>query len=62
MNRTASLKYDFDTSMWIAVADWNSQITAHGSSPLEAMHILRIECSKHGLWPTDRNFIGVKNK
>jgi hypothetical protein len=48
---TASLKYNFGTYSWEAIADWDWSIVGAGRTPEQAVEALRHECDKHGLWP-----------
>lgn len=52
----ATLKYDFGAAgyfAWVAVADWNPDLSGHGENPQEAVDSLRTQCSKHDLWPRE---------
>lgn len=51
--RTATLGYNFETASWMAIADWNTDLTGEGTTPDEAVEHLRHQCNKHELWPKD---------
>jgi hypothetical protein len=53
-DRRATLKYDFDLTAWVAVADWDERLTGIGETPEQAQDSLRYECNRHGLWPENR--------
>jgi hypothetical protein len=47
----ATLKYDFPSSLWIIVADWDARVWYSGTTPEEAVESMRHDCNKHDLWP-----------
>lgn len=53
MEKTATLKYNFDYDCWVAVADWDDRISGSGEDPSKAIQCLRGECNKYDLWPKD---------
>jgi hypothetical protein len=48
---TATLKYDFASSGWWAIADWNDDLKGVGETPEQAVDSLKWQCDKHNLWP-----------
>jgi len=42
--RKATLKYDFSTASWEAIADWDDRLCGCGSTPDEAVESLRYQC------------------
>lgn len=49
--RYTIVKYDFETSSWIALMEDEPLIHASGTTPDEAVENLRYQCNKHELWP-----------
>jgi hypothetical protein len=54
---TATIKYNFATASYEVIADWNSDLTAGGTTIEEAIDSLRHQCNKHGLWPEGIEFV-----
>ena len=50
---TATIKYDFSISSFVAIPDDDSDRKYSGTTPEEAVEGLRFDYNKHDLWPKE---------